>query len=137
MNLGFDAIFYYVSDLDRAIQFYRDVLGFSFLSRDAVARFHIGGVLFEVVPTDDKNKFHGSGNGRLCLRVEDIGAAVAALRTHRVCAGDPRAEGQWHSLHFLRSGWKRDLLMAVHPLSLFHRSMPGTSRISASLCEGT
>lgn len=47
----FDCVFYYVSELDRAIAFYTAVLGFELASRDAVARFRIDGVLFELVPS--------------------------------------------------------------------------------------
>ena len=47
----FDCIFYYVRDLDRAIAFYATVLGFRLSSRDAVARFNVDGVRFELVPT--------------------------------------------------------------------------------------
>ncbi len=88
MNFDFDAVFYYVSDLNRAVQFYRDLLGFSFRSRDAVARFDIGGVLFELVPTHDGGILRGNGNGRLCLKVDDINAAISELRALGVRTGD-------------------------------------------------
>ncbi len=68
-NFEFGAVSYYVSGLDRAVQFYRDVLGFKFRSRDVVARFDIGAVLFELVPTHDGSKAQVKGNGRLCLKV--------------------------------------------------------------------
>ena len=45
MNYSFDCVFYYVSELDRAIRFYRDVLGLQLKSQDFVARFEIDGVL--------------------------------------------------------------------------------------------
>ncbi len=79
MQSRFDAIFDYVSDLDRAIEFYTDVLGFKLVSRDFVARFDVDGVLFELVPTDDKSKLSGKGNARLCLRVEDLQGALGQL----------------------------------------------------------
>ena len=41
MKLKFDCIFYYVSDLDRSIRFYTNVLGFKLSSRDFVARFFV------------------------------------------------------------------------------------------------
>ncbi len=88
MKWTFDAVFYYVSDLSRAVQFYGDVLGFKFLSRDSVARFDVGGVLFEVVPTCDISKLRGQGNGRLCLRVDDISAAISELRSRCVPTGE-------------------------------------------------
>jgi predicted enzyme related to lactoylglutathione lyase len=84
MKFNFDAIFYYVSDLERAMKFYSDVLGFELQSRDYVARFRIGGVLFELVPTTDKSKLQGSGNARLCLQVDDIHSAILDLRSKGV-----------------------------------------------------
>ena len=95
MKLDFDAVFYYVSDLDRAIDFYTRVLGFKFLSRDDVARFDIGGVLFEVVPASAENSFEGRGNARLCLKTGHIDDAVAALRALGVRTGpvEPKSNG--------------------------------------------
>ncbi len=85
MNLfRFDCLFYYVGDLDRAIRFYTTVLGFRLSSRDAVARFHVDGVLFELVPTDDAGLLSGRGNARLTLAVDDIDKAAAQLRTRGV-----------------------------------------------------
>lgn len=93
MTFNFDAVFYYVSDLDRSIQFYRDVLGFKFHSRDAVARFYIGDVLFETVPTSDDSKMHGNGNARLCLQVTDIQSAMSELRGKGVATEDAEVKG--------------------------------------------
>ncbi len=76
----FDAVFYYVSDLDRSIRFYRDILGFKLVSRDDVARFDIDGVLFELVPAPDTKALDGHGNARLCLRVPDVAQALNDLR---------------------------------------------------------
>ena len=80
MKFQFDAVFYYVSDLDRAIRFYTDILEMRLVSRDAVARFDVDGVLFELVP----GKAGGEGNARLCLRVEDINVAGAELQSKAV-----------------------------------------------------
>lgn len=100
MQLSFDAVFYYVSDLDRAIAFYRDVLGFQLRSRDAVARFDINGILFEVVPTTDAGKLSGSGNARLCLKVKNIASAIAELHARNVPvdAPEPKSNGILASL---------------------------------------
>ncbi len=54
MTLHFDCVFYYVSDVDRAILFYRDVWGFKLVSQAIVARFDIDAVLFEIVPCASK-----------------------------------------------------------------------------------
>ncbi len=86
MRFGFDCVFYYVSDLDRAVRFYQDVLGLKVTSHDFVTRFEIGGILFELVPTTDKRKLQGSGNARLALAVDDISAAVADLAKKGVVA---------------------------------------------------
>jgi len=101
MQADFDCIFYYVSDLDRAIQFYTDVLGFKLHSRDVVARLHVGNVLFELVPAPDSRALQGGGNGRLCLRVDDIRAAVAELRSKGVPTENPesKSNGLLSSLH--------------------------------------
>ena len=75
---------YYVSDLERAIKFYSDVPGFELQSRDYVARFLVGGVLVELVPTMDNSKLQGGGNARLCLQVDDIHSAILDLRSKGV-----------------------------------------------------
>ena len=80
MTFRFDAIFYYVSNLSAAIDFYADVLGFRLDSRDAVARFNVDGVLFELVPTSDPDKLRGNGNARLCLKVVSVVKALDELQ---------------------------------------------------------
>lgn len=90
IKMSFDAVFYYVADLERAVVFYRDVLGLRLLSRDFVARFDINGVLFELVPATQERTVSGSGNGRLCLQVSDIRATVRQLRERGVEAGEVR-----------------------------------------------
>ena len=84
----FDCVFYYVSDMERAISFYSDVLGLRLTSRDVVARFDIDGVLLELVPSRDKRKLKGGSNARLCLKVEDISQAVEYLKTNGIHAGE-------------------------------------------------
>lgn len=93
MKLEFDAVFYYVSDLDTAVRFYRDVLGLTLHSRDSVARFYIGDVLFELIPARDREKLEGHGNARLCLRVHNIGATISELRAQGVVVEDAVAKG--------------------------------------------
>jgi catechol 2,3-dioxygenase-like lactoylglutathione lyase family enzyme len=86
MKFDFDAIFYYVSDLEKAIKFYTDVLAFELQSRDCVARFLIGDVLVELVPATESSKLEGGGNARLCLKVDDIHSAILDLRSKGVPA---------------------------------------------------
>ena len=86
----FDCVFYYVSDLDRAIQFYTTALGFQLSSRDAVARFHVDGVLFELVPASGRAVLSGQGNARLTLAVAAIEAAARELRAKGVALSEVR-----------------------------------------------
>ena len=76
LELTFDAVYYHVTDIEKSIAFYRDVLGFHLASRDYVARFDLGGVLFELVPNPPDNALPGTGNARLSLGVTDIRQAM-------------------------------------------------------------
>jgi len=89
MRFSFDAVFYYVSDLERAVSFYCEILGFRLISKDVVARFDVDGVLFELVPLAGDVELSGSGNARLCLKVADIRAAIEHLRRHGVSSTSP------------------------------------------------
>ena len=78
--LCFHCVFYYVSDLERSMEFYRDVLGFRLTSRDTVARFDVGGVLLEIVPTRHAELYGGHGNARVALQVEDLSSVINELQ---------------------------------------------------------
>jgi len=93
MRFQFDCIFYYVSDLELAIHFYRDILGFQLISRDVVARFDLDGVLFEIVPFRGKTTLPDHGNARLCLRVDDIEEALRELESKGVHTHAARQRG--------------------------------------------
>lgn len=93
MKLHFDCVFYYVSDLERSIRFYRDVLGFKLVSRDIVARFDVDGVLFEVVPAPDHSLLRQGGNARLCLRVDNVEEALQELQAKGVHTGAAESKG--------------------------------------------
>jgi len=93
MTLHFDCVFYYVSDLERAVAFYQGVLGFRLLSRELVARFDVNGVLLELVPTKDPQKYQGKGNARVCLRVDNMNAERNDLMRLGVMSSDPVDEG--------------------------------------------
>ncbi len=80
MKFHFDCVFYYVTDLKRAVTFYSDILSLKLTSQDVVARFDKDGVLFELVPTADKIKLQGGGNARLCLKVDNIHQALDELQ---------------------------------------------------------
>lgn len=84
----FDCIFYYVSDLDRSIHFYSQILGFHLTSCDAVARFYIDVVLFELVPAYDNLLLSGKGNARFTLAVDDIYVAKDKLLSKHVAVSE-------------------------------------------------
>ncbi len=92
VKLSFDAVFYYVRDMERCIAFYRETLGLPLISRDFVARFDIDGVLFELVPTPHGQATSGSGNARLCFQVQDIHEAIAQLKGRGVEPTPVKAE---------------------------------------------
>jgi len=85
--MNFDCVYYYVSDLDRAVRFFSDSLGLELSSRDHVARFKIDGVPFELVPTTDASRYSGHGNARLCFGVQDMPGAVEELKSKGVPVG--------------------------------------------------
>jgi predicted enzyme related to lactoylglutathione lyase len=89
MRLRFDAVFYRVTDLDRATAFYRDTLGLALRSRDVVARFDVDGVLVELVPAE--GPVSGEGNARVAFEVDDLERAAADL-AHRGVAVEPIRE---------------------------------------------
>jgi len=91
----FDAVFYYASDMERAIRFYTQVLGFKLVSRDTVARFDVDGVLLEIVPAPEAGKLEGAGNARLCLRVENVEQALRELQAKgvRTTEAEPKDTG--------------------------------------------
>jgi len=88
----FDAVYYHVKDMERAIEFYRHVLGFPLKSRDYVSRFDVDGVLFELVPAAQGETIQGPGNARLSLSVNNIHDAVRYLDSRGVKATAPKQE---------------------------------------------
>ena len=84
LNLSFDAIFYYVTDVEEAIAFYRDTLGLPMVSHDYVARFDLDGVLFELVPVPPGTVVPGNGNARLCFGVSDLPATLEHLHARGI-----------------------------------------------------
>ena len=83
-KLTFDAVYCYVTDMEKSVAFYRDVLGLRLTSRDYAARFHIDGVLFELVPSAAGNALEGTGNARLSLGVKDIQESTRELQAKGV-----------------------------------------------------
>lgn len=88
MKWSFDCVFYYVSDIERSVRFYTEILGLKLTSRDSVARFHVDGVLLELVPAEDDSKLGGAGNARVCFEVPEIERSVSELKAKGVSTGD-------------------------------------------------
>ena len=91
-KFSFDAVYYHVKDMERAIKFYRDVLGFPLKSRDYVTRFEVDGVLFELVPAAAGETISGPGNARLSLGVTDLRQAARELQTRGVATTPVKEE---------------------------------------------
>jgi catechol 2,3-dioxygenase-like lactoylglutathione lyase family enzyme len=92
LRLSFDAVYYHVTEMEKSIEFYRDLLGLKLTSRDYVARFDIDGVLFELVPNPRGNVLTGTGNARLSLEVADIRRATKALEARGVATTPVKEE---------------------------------------------
>jgi len=86
LKLSFDAVFYYVSDMDASIAFYRETLGLPLVSRDYVARFDLDGVLIELVPLPPGTIVPGSGNARLCFSVANLQETLEQIRARGIPA---------------------------------------------------
>ena len=90
MDLGIGSINIGVTDLDRAVGFYRDVLGLELQFSEpthAYARFDLGGVNFGVISHDISNPEAAAFTGRhtgLNLEVADLDTAVGALKARGV-----------------------------------------------------
>ena len=84
LKLSFDAIFYYVTDMEVAITFYRDVLGLPLVSQDYVTRFDLDGVLIELVPQPPGTIVPGNGNARLCFSVANLQDVLERMRNRGI-----------------------------------------------------
>jgi len=84
LKLSFDAVFYYVNDMDRAVSFYRDGLGLQLISRDYVARFDLDGVLIELVPRPIGLTVTGNWNARLCFEVSNLEETLEELHARGI-----------------------------------------------------
>lgn len=84
IELFFDTVFYYVTDLQASIVFYRDTLGLPLVSEDYVARFNLDGVLIELVPLPPGMIVPGSGNARLCFSVANLDETIEHMHNRGI-----------------------------------------------------
>ena len=91
---GLDHVAIAVKDLDKAIPIYRDALGLELAEIEVVEEQHVRTAIFGhgmgrvelICPTDNDNgvarflEKRGEGMHHICIEVEDIHAALAALK---------------------------------------------------------
>jgi len=87
LKLSFDTVFYYVTDMEASIAFYRDTLGLPMVSHEYVAQFDLDGVLIELVPLPPGTVVPGSGNARLCFSVANLKETVEQMHARGVSTG--------------------------------------------------
>jgi len=77
---GTDFVLFSVSDLDKAVEFYRDILNLpcEVYSKDEWAEFNCGNVTLSLDP--DSIKKGEKGMGRIALSVEDVGVAYKEMK---------------------------------------------------------
>src|SRR5208337_4345889 len=88
LKLSFDTVFYYVTDMEASIAFYRGTLGLPLVSQDYVARFDLDGVLIELVPVPPGSVVPGNGNARLCFSVANLQETLDEMRTRGIATSD-------------------------------------------------
>ena len=84
LKLSFDTVFYYVTDMEASIAFYRDTLGLPLVSQDYVVRFDLDGVLIELVPLPPGTVVPGNGNARLCFSVLNLEETLEQIRARGI-----------------------------------------------------
>ncbi|MFI5102507.1 MAG: VOC family protein [Terriglobales bacterium] len=84
LKLSFDTVFYYVTDMEASVAFYRETLGLPLVSQDYVARFDLDGVLIELVPLPPGSVVPGNGNARLCFSVANLPETLEQMRARGI-----------------------------------------------------
>jgi catechol 2,3-dioxygenase-like lactoylglutathione lyase family enzyme len=89
--LGIDHVYYWTSDMDRAVRFYGEVLGLELERRagDGWAAFRAGPITLALHGTDEAEV---PPAGTVVFRVEDLDAATWALRQRGVVFDGHEAE---------------------------------------------
>lgn len=99
---GLDHVFYWVADMDRAVEFYRAVLGLPLIRRDgdAWAEFDAGAIRFALHGAAEGRPAHPGGTAS--FRVRDIDAAKVLLAERGVAlAHEGEVEGYARFASFL------------------------------------
>jgi catechol 2,3-dioxygenase-like lactoylglutathione lyase family enzyme len=90
-HLGIDHVYYWTRDMDRAVAFYRDVLGLELTQRsgDGWAEFRAGAVRLALHGTEEADLPPG---GTIVFRVDDLDEATSSLRQRGVVFDGHEAE---------------------------------------------
>lgn len=108
-------------DMEKALRFYVEALGFKFLYRikpgaAELVFLELGGTIVELVEVIDGQRFEDGVVNHLALRVADIVKAIAHLKEHQVelSSSEPMALGEGQFNFFFRgpSGEKLELYQA-------------------------
>lgn len=97
MTLGrLDHVYYWTTDMDRAVKFYEDVLGLTLLRRDGAswAEFEAGPVRLALHGAVEGHPVE-AGGATAVFAVEDLDAARAGLEGRGVEFGDAAEVGEW------------------------------------------
>ncbi len=114
-------VFYYVRDMDRAVQFYTEVLGLPLEHRfgDNWAEVNAGPVTVGLHPVDEHDTVVAGGGGTASFTVENIEDVVKQLRERGATVGEihERPRGKFamvtdpdgNHLHFIEFSerWKK------------------------------
>lgn len=116
--IGVEHIGIKATEMEKAIRFYIEVLGFKFLHRIKpgeveLAFLELGGTVVELVEVVDSRKFEDGVVNHLAIRVSDIVKAIEHLKTHHVelATFEPVSLGEGRYNFFFRgpSGEKLEL----------------------------
>ena len=115
-HIGIKAI-----DLEKAIQFYKEALGFKFLHRFKLGKvelvfLELGGTVVELVEVVDVQRLEDGVVNHLAIRVSDISKAIEHLKAHQVemISSEPMDIGEGRYNFFFRgpSGERLELYQA-------------------------
>jgi catechol 2,3-dioxygenase-like lactoylglutathione lyase family enzyme len=121
-NLRATTVFFYVENLDRAIDFYTNTLGLPLKVRHGNnwAEVNAGTISIGLHPLDEGETVSGDGGGTISFAVSDLDSLVKMLKEKGATIGDIRTpprgrfvmgkDSEGNSLHFIEFSekWKKE-----------------------------